>query len=92
MGEVMSVSHKYQVVIPQGVREKLGIRKGDLVEVKLEDEKIIMQVVRRRYTDRLRGLGKDTWKNVDPVEYQRQEREGWRKREERITVGETKRP
>jgi len=75
MGEIMSVDHKYQVVIPQKVREKLGIRKGDLVEINLEGERIVMHVIRRRYTDRLRGLGKDIWKNVDPVEYQRQERE-----------------
>lgn len=25
----------------------------------------------------LRGLGADLWKGIDPVEYQRREREGW---------------
>lgn len=25
----------------------------------------------------LNGLGKELWKDIDPVEYQRKEREGW---------------
>jgi AbrB family looped-hinge helix DNA binding protein len=37
---LVSVKNKYQVVIPQNVRRKIGIRVGDLLEAKAERGKI----------------------------------------------------
>lgn len=37
---VVTVKKKYQVVIPRAVREKAGIRVGDLLEAKIERGKI----------------------------------------------------
>ena len=33
---LVTVKNKYQVVIPQAIREKLGISRGDLLEAKVE--------------------------------------------------------
>ena len=37
---LVSVKNKYQVVIPQSVREQIGISVGDLLEAKVERGKI----------------------------------------------------
>jgi AbrB family looped-hinge helix DNA binding protein len=37
---LVSVKNKYQVVIPQNVREKIGLNVGDLLEAKAEHGKI----------------------------------------------------
>lgn len=37
---VVAVKNKYQVVIPQRLREQLGIHRGDLLEAKVERGKI----------------------------------------------------
>jgi len=33
---IVTVKNKYQVVIPQAIREKLGIARGDVLEAKVE--------------------------------------------------------
>jgi len=33
---IVTVKNKYQVVIPQALREKLGINRGDVLEVRVE--------------------------------------------------------
>ena len=33
---IVTVQNKYQVVIPQAIREKLGISRGDMLEAKVE--------------------------------------------------------
>jgi AbrB family looped-hinge helix DNA binding protein len=37
---IVTVKNKYQVVIPQAIREELGIRAGDLLEAKVERGRI----------------------------------------------------
>src|SRR5579872_4270648 len=37
---IVTVKNKYQIGIPQGVREKLGINPGDLLEAKVERGKL----------------------------------------------------
>jgi antitoxin PrlF len=37
------VTQKYQATIPQGVREKLEIEKGDRVIFEIEDEKVVLK-------------------------------------------------
>jgi bifunctional DNA-binding transcriptional regulator/antitoxin component of YhaV-PrlF toxin-antitoxin module len=37
---LVSVKNKYQVVIPQNLREQLGINRGDLLEAKIEHGKL----------------------------------------------------
>jgi AbrB family looped-hinge helix DNA binding protein len=42
------VSTKGQVVIPQAVRDKLGLRPGDPLETRLEGDRIVLIPTRRR--------------------------------------------
>ena len=37
---IVTVKNKYQVVIPQGLREKIGLNIGDVLEAKIERGKI----------------------------------------------------
>lgn len=37
---IVTVKNKYQVVIPQAIREKLGISQGDVLEAKVENGRI----------------------------------------------------
>lgn len=37
---IVTVKNKYQVVIPQAIREKLGISRGDVLEAKVERGRI----------------------------------------------------
>ncbi len=39
------VTQKYQATIPQAVREKLEIEKGDRVIFEIEDEKVVLKKV-----------------------------------------------
>ena len=38
--QLVAVKNKFQVVIPQSVREQIGIRVGDMLEAKIERGKI----------------------------------------------------
>ena len=40
---IVTVKNKYQVVIPQRVREAIGVDIGDLLEARAEDGKIIFE-------------------------------------------------
>lgn len=37
------VTQKYQATIPQGVREKLEIEKGDRIIFEIEDDKVVLK-------------------------------------------------
>ena len=43
MSELVKVTRKYQVTIPESVRCKLGVKIGDTLIVKSEDNHIIME-------------------------------------------------
>jgi AbrB family looped-hinge helix DNA binding protein len=43
MSEVVRVGRKYVIVLPKGVREELSIKEGDLLTVKVEGGKIILE-------------------------------------------------
>ena len=72
------LSTKGQVVIPLGVRRKLGIKPGDqLVIVSGDSEAIIMKA--KRYAESLRGMGRGLYgKTREEIDaYVRGEREAW---------------
>lgn len=65
-----------QMVLPAQVRHSLGLREGDEILVAVwPDGRVILRPRPRNYTDALAGAGTAAWKGINPVEYQRAERE-----------------
>jgi AbrB family looped-hinge helix DNA binding protein len=65
------VSTKHQISIPSEARRKLGIEAGDRLSVEVTDEALILRLRPDRASQRLRGLGSEVWRGVDPVAYVR---------------------
>jgi AbrB family looped-hinge helix DNA binding protein len=57
----VTVSPKYQVVIPQAVREKIGVKPGQKMQVIAYDNKVILIPVRpiREARGALKGIDTD---------------------------------
>lgn len=56
MGEVVRVTRKFQMTIPKRVREALGIRVGDRLEVDVEGDRIVVRPLRPRVEDPVEAL------------------------------------
>jgi len=76
----VKVSTKHQIVVPSEARRSLGIEAGDRLAVELTKDAIILRPRTARAGARLRGLGSEIWRDVDPVEYVRRIREEWDER------------
>jgi AbrB family looped-hinge helix DNA binding protein len=79
MKTMITVSSKYQIVIPREAREKLNLKTGDKLIIKANNEKIIIYPQPKSYAKYSLGLGKETWRGIDATEYVRKERETWKR-------------
>jgi len=62
--ETVKVSPKFQVVIPKTIREKLGLKAGEELQVFVMDDSI--RIHRPRSIKSLRGIAKGmVWKDED---------------------------
>lgn len=75
-----TVSQKYQVVIPKEIRDKAVIKEGQEMYVYSIGKSIILTPLLPNRSERMLGLGQETWKDIDPLEYIRQERLNWDKK------------
>ncbi len=80
MAKTVRLSSKRQISIPKAICEKLGVDRGQELILEEEGGRIILQPKPKNYARALRGLGKRFWKNIDPLEYIRQERARWDKK------------
>ncbi len=71
----VTVSSKYQVVIPKAVRQQLQIKPGQKVQVKAKDKKVIIDTesVIEKYAGSLTGV----WGGEDPAQWLRRQRDAW---------------
>jgi AbrB family looped-hinge helix DNA binding protein len=69
------VSTKHQIAIPSEARKRLGIEPGDRLAVEVKDDALILRRRPAKPSERLRGLGREVWKGIDPVDYVRGLRE-----------------
>ena len=76
----VKVSSKHQIAVPSEARHALGIHAGDRLDVEVADGAIILRPRRGTAGERLRGLGREAWQGVDPVEYVRRIRLDWDER------------
>jgi AbrB family looped-hinge helix DNA binding protein len=73
----VKVSTKHQIVVPSEARRALGIEPGDRLGVEVTADAIILRPRVRRAGRRLRCLGSEIWRGIDPVEYVRDLRREW---------------
>jgi AbrB family looped-hinge helix DNA binding protein len=78
MGTRVKVGPKYQVVIPQEVRKKVSIVPKKEVLVEEINGAIVILPQPKSFVEFMIGLGKDTWKGVDPKTYVKKERAVWK--------------
>jgi AbrB family looped-hinge helix DNA binding protein len=76
----VKVSTKHQIVVPSEARRALDIQAGDRLTVEITPDGLIMRPRGRRAGARLRGLGREVWQGVDPIEHVRTLRREWDER------------
>ena len=73
----VQVTDDYLVAVPDEVRRRLNIERGDSLLVEVRDNAIILVPEPHDYAHRLRGLHREVWEDIDVDEYVRREREAW---------------
>ncbi|MBA2569775.1 MAG: AbrB/MazE/SpoVT family DNA-binding domain-containing protein [Chloroflexi bacterium] len=71
----VKVSSKHQISLPSEARRRLGIEPGDRLSVEVADDALVLRVRPDRPSERLRGLGRESWGGLDPVAHVRGLRE-----------------
>jgi AbrB family looped-hinge helix DNA binding protein len=71
----VKLSSKFQVVIPQQARAKLGLMAGDELLVLVKEDRIVMMPKPKNFTRHLAGLHKEIWQ--DSESYLNDERNSW---------------
>ena len=56
MSVIVRVTRKYQITIPKKIREKLHIRVGDSLKMRVKGEKIIVEPVITRVEDPVKDM------------------------------------
>jgi len=67
--ERVKVSSKYQIAVPASARKQLGIESGDFLIVDVREGSVLLIPEPRSHSRELRGLYREIWQDVDPVEY-----------------------
>jgi AbrB family looped-hinge helix DNA binding protein len=73
--DTVTVSSKFQVVIPKKARESLGIKAGDQLIFDYRDGVVALLAKPSDFVEFMKGLGSEVWKGVDVTEYLSRERE-----------------
>jgi bifunctional DNA-binding transcriptional regulator/antitoxin component of YhaV-PrlF toxin-antitoxin module len=77
MSTSVKVTSGYKILIPEDLIKKAHFSANDEVIVEIEEDRLILTKKTDSYTDRLRGLHKEVWKNTDTEEYLKNERDSW---------------
>ena len=56
------LSSKSQIVIPAAIRRRLGLAPGDLLEIRQEGDRIVVQKIRSSALEALERLGGPIWR------------------------------
>ena len=74
-----TITQKYQVVIPKLIRDEVKLKEGQKLYVYTIRGSVVLSPTPKSFTEKMLGLGKSIWKDIDPLEYIRQERSSWNK-------------
>ena len=75
MKATVTLSSKYQVVIPQAAREAMSLAAGDELLVLCKPDRVVMVRKPRKFTKRTAGLHQEIWQGADA--YLQDERKNW---------------
>jgi AbrB family looped-hinge helix DNA binding protein len=71
----VTLSSKYQIVIPQAAREALSLSAGDELLVLCKSDRVVIIPKPKKFAKRTRGLHSEVWQGAEA--YLNSEREGW---------------
>ncbi|MDY7004653.1 MAG: AbrB/MazE/SpoVT family DNA-binding domain-containing protein [Cyanobacteriota bacterium] len=74
---IEKLGEKYQIVIPQEVREVLNLQPGDRLEIKVVNGTVVMTPANSK-ASRLFGKHRQLWQGENAVNYIREQRDSWR--------------
>lgn len=80
--EVVTLSSKYQIVIPKQVRRKLDLKPGQRLRISMRKDRSI-EIDTGSALDSLYGSVKSKWGN-DPALHMREQRNEWEARQQRL--------
>ena len=75
----VTLSSKNQIVVPKEAREKLNIGPGQELLVLVRENRIVLVPRPQDFADRMAGLHKDVWTDVDTDSYLEEERDSWQR-------------
>ncbi len=75
----VTLSSKNQIVVPKEAREKLNIGPGQEMLVLVKENRIVLIPRPQDFVDRMAGLHKDVWTQVDTDSYLEEERDSWQR-------------
>lgn len=75
MATTVTLSSKYQIVIPQAAREALALSAGDKLLVLCKKDRVVIVPKPKNFTQRTQGLHRDVWQGAD--DYLQDERNDW---------------
>lgn len=75
MASTVTLSSKYQIVIPQAAREALSLQAGDELLVLCKSDRVVIIPKPKKFSRRTAGLHKEVWQGADA--YLQDERKDW---------------
>lgn len=75
MNATVTLSSKYQIVIPQAAREALGLQAGDELLVLCKSDRVVIVPKPKKFAKRLAGLHREVWQGAQA--YLKDERDSW---------------
>jgi len=79
MTQAVRLGKRFQFVLPKKIRQRLGLREGDVLLVEVTHKGILLVPKPHSYTQHLAGLHREIWQDVDADEYLREERKTWQR-------------
>lgn len=75
MATTVTLSSKYQIVIPQAAREALSLHAGDELLVLCKPDRVVIVPKPKKFARRTAGLHREVWQGADA--YLQEERQDW---------------
>lgn len=75
MANTVTLSSKYQIVIPQAAREALSLSAGDELLVLCKSDRVVIIPKPKKFAKRTQGLHREVWQGAEA--YLKSERGSW---------------